>query len=127
MRLPSLATAPVSGTPGVDRTRGLGVSFLSPGLLALEGAFPNPFYGQTAIRFVLGESAEVDASLYDAQGRRVRALAPRRLAAGRWTMAWDGRDDAGGVLAAGVYFYRLEARSGPMGDAVATGKVALGR
>jgi len=30
-------------------------------------------------------------------------------AAGRYSIEWDGRDDAGRSLASGVYLYRLEA------------------
>ena len=32
-------------------------------------------------------------------------------APGRWTIAWDGRDDEGRRVGAGVYFARLHSRT----------------
>ena len=37
----------------------------------------------------------------------MRSLEDRALAAGRWALAWDGRDGEGDAAPAGVYFYRL--------------------
>jgi len=47
--------------------------------------------------------------LLDVSGRIVRHLKTPQ-AAGRWSVDWDTRDDAGAALPAGLYFARL--RSG---------------
>jgi flagellar hook assembly protein FlgD len=48
--------------------------------------------------------------VYDVTGRLVRSLVPGVLQdAGRYSIEWDGRDESGGVAAAGLYFSRLEA------------------
>jgi flagellar hook assembly protein FlgD len=61
--------------------------------------------------------------VYDVAGRVVRRLfGDRTLEAGRHTLGWDGRDDAGRPVAAGVYYLRLTA---PGGDA--TRKVVVVR
>jgi len=69
-------------------------------------ALPNPSRG--TVEFVdhsqLGTSGTL--SIYDAQGRRVVAL--RRDSPGSWH--WDGKDENGKRLPAGVYFYRLDGR-----------------
>ncbi len=49
----------------------------------------------------------VRVALYDVAGRRVRLLADRAVAAGRFDVAWDGRDDAGNAVRRGIYFARV--------------------
>jgi len=75
----------------------------------LEGNFPNPFNPKTTIRFSLPETAQAELSVYDVEGRLVRALQAGRLEAGTHAIDWDGRDEAGREAAAGVYLYRLTA------------------
>ncbi len=81
----------------------------SRGELALAGA-PNPFNPRTMISFELPEAASVTLRVHDAAGRQVRVLAVGSArAAGRHQTAWDGLDDGGRVLPAGVYVASIEA------------------
>jgi len=64
----------------------------------------------------------VRARLFDLQGRRVRTLFEGTLPRGRNVIAWDGRGDGGGSLAAGLYVLRVES---PLG--VATARVIRSR
>ncbi|MFB3910336.1 MAG: FlgD immunoglobulin-like domain containing protein [Candidatus Eisenbacteria bacterium] len=75
----------------------------------LAPSTPNPFGLRTDIRFRLGNPSEVDLAVYDASGRRVANLASGRLAAGEHLAHWDGQNDAGHRVPAGVYFCRLQA------------------
>ena len=43
------------------------------------------------------------------RGRAVRRLLAAELPAGRHEVVWDGRDDAGSVVASGTYVARLSA------------------
>jgi hypothetical protein len=71
---------------------------------------PNPGSGALAIRFNLPRPAQVDLLIFDAQGRCVRRLAAGTgCAGGLQQFIWDGRNDAGEILAPGIYVYRLEA------------------
>lgn len=70
---------------------------------------PNPFGPQTDIRFRLAQAGSVSLGIYDAAGRRVRSLADGSMSAGDYSLRWDGTDEAGRSLSAGVYFCRLEA------------------
>jgi flagellar hook assembly protein FlgD len=45
--------------------------------------------------------------VFDANGRRVRQLARGVFPAGAQLIHWDGRDQRGNEVAAGVYFIRL--------------------
>jgi hypothetical protein len=71
--------------------------------------FPNPFNPTTTIRFALVESGDVALSIYDVSGQQVRSLVDEWRSAGRHSIVWDGRDDAGRQVASGVYVYRLRA------------------
>ena len=57
----------------------------------------------------LASAAHVELAVFDVAGRRVRTLARASLAAGRHPVTWDGRDDGGRVLGAGVYLVRANA------------------
>jgi hypothetical protein len=80
-------------------------------------AFPNPFNPRTTLAFSLREAAAVTLTIYDVTGRAVRTLVRERLSAGDHAIQWDGRDQAGGSVASGVYFARLT-RSGTRGGSV---------
>ena len=47
--------------------------------------------------------------VFDAAGRLVRTILDEHRSPGGYVEAWDGRDGSGRQLAAGTYFYRLEA------------------
>lgn len=59
------------------------------------------------LEFFVPAAGEVDLSVYDIRGRRIRQLVRDILEAGRQRVVWDGRDDRGNRAASGVYFYRL--------------------
>ncbi|MDD5719461.1 MAG: FlgD immunoglobulin-like domain containing protein, partial [Candidatus Krumholzibacteria bacterium] len=79
-------------------------------VLRLLPNHPNPFNPRTTIAFDLPTAANVGVSVYDVAGRRVRVLIDGTLASGRHKVIWDGRDDRGRDVGAGVYLYQL--RSG---------------
>jgi len=65
----------------------------------------------TTLRFDLVDragAASVTAELFDTGGRRVRLLRAGVLASGTRSLRWDGRDDAGARVPAGVYFVRVK-------------------
>ena len=72
----------------------------------------SPFGLAARIRFELPAPMPVSLTIYDVAGRVVRELrSAGLLPSGVSEMAWDGRDDRGGALHAGVYFCRM--RAGP--------------
>ncbi len=76
---------------------------------ALEPAVPNPSSGEVQIRYSLARDARAVVTIYNAAGRRMRTLGGGDEAAGLHEVIWDGRDDAGSRVRAGVYFYRMVA------------------
>ncbi len=81
--------------------------------LALHQSLPNPLREGASIGFDLPRALETSLAIYDVQGRRVRlAFGTRVWPAGRHVWTWDGRDDAGRRLGAGIYFYQLATPDG---------------
>jgi hypothetical protein len=79
----------------------------SPGLIRLLPSSPNPFERTTLVRFDLARSDQVRLCVYDVAGRLVRTLAQGQQPAGPHRLTWDGRDQAGRLVASGVYALRL--------------------
>lgn len=69
----------------------------------------NPIRTGTRIEYGLPEGTEIALSVFDARGRRVRVLERGFQGPGTHQVNWDGRDDSGGRLAAGMYLLRLQA------------------
>jgi hypothetical protein len=106
-----------TGFPPVDLVvaRGAGTT-VAPQPIAptrVTWASPNPTWGATRIR-VMGNAAS-KLTLVDATGARIRTMSGDAGEAGA-VFHWDGRDDEGARVPAGVYFYRVE--SGAAGRVV---------
>ena len=93
---------------------------ISPALAARISAriVPNPGRGRGTVELFAGgsgEPIEVDARLFDLQGRVVATFHRGPLPRGLTTIAWNGRSDDGRALPSGIYLLRLES---PLGTAV---------
>lgn len=86
-----------------------------PSAIALPSEFqlrqnhPNPFNPETRIELDLPVPSRVALRVFDVRGRLIRTLANGNYAAGRHSIPWDGKNDAGDLVSSGVYFYQLEA------------------
>jgi len=82
-----------------------------PWRLQLGNAYPNPFNHQTQIPVILQQSQSVRIEIISADGRPVKMVYNGRLAAAEHLFTWNGMNDQGKVVAAGVYFCRLLAEN----------------
>ncbi|MEZ4650291.1 MAG: choice-of-anchor B family protein [Candidatus Eisenbacteria bacterium] len=84
---------------------------LAAGGTRFLGASPNPMplSVQTDVRFQLAAAGEVRLEIVDVQGRRVALLADGPFVAGTHTVSWNGRDERGEAVPAGIYFERFAA------------------
>lgn len=77
----------------------------------LNGNYPNPFQTETVIQYQVGEKGAVQIEVYNLLGQRVRMLANKEHAVGKYSVQWDGRNDSGVRVASGVYLYKMSAES----------------
>jgi len=75
-------------------------------------ASPQPSRGAVALAFALPAGGAATLAVHDLSGRRVRTLLRATLAAGDHLERWDGRDEAGRAVPAGLYFARLVTPAG---------------
>jgi len=84
-----------------------GVDDASTGDLSFA-AYPNPAR-RVNLTFSLPKAAQIDLGVYDLFGRHVATVARGRYEAGNHQKVWNGLNDAGKPVRAGMYFYRLNA------------------
>jgi hypothetical protein len=76
---------------------------------ALGRARPNPFSETTRIAYTVPASGRARLAVFDLTGRRVRVLVDERAEPGVYESRWDGRDERGLEMPAGIYFLRFTA------------------
>jgi hypothetical protein len=125
----SLAYQIGEGGTGVDGSgSGFGAgSDDRSGQLRLRQNDPNPFGGQTAIEFELAAAADVRVEVYDVAGRLVAVLSDDSLDAGEHSVTWDGKDDFGRDVAAGVYFVSVRSEGAELRRKMVRVRGILGR
>ena len=80
-----------------------------PAQYRLGDSYPNPFNPAVVLPLDLAtDAAGVSLRVYDVLGRRVRQVWDGPLGVGSHRFVWDGRDEAGKAVAAGVYIYQVE-------------------
>ncbi len=79
-----------------------------PTEFALQQNYPNPFNPTTTIEFQLPRGEKVVFSIYNSLGQAIQQQEFFGVA-GRNAIIWDGRDDYGQIVSAGVYLYKLQA------------------
>lgn len=92
---------------GIGMPAPVGVDEPLPARLSLR-ATPNPGGGRVLFAIAADRSGLQGLVVRDLQGRAVRRLGGGWFAAGTRTVEWDGRDDAGARLPAGIYFVTLD-------------------
>ncbi|OGC85307.1 MAG: hypothetical protein A2W07_07915 [candidate division Zixibacteria bacterium RBG_16_43_9] len=80
-----------------------------PKSFALLPNRPNPFNPETYIEYTLPADCQVTLAIYNILGQKVRTLINEHQSAGIKSVRWDGKDDSGNQVSAGVYFYSIKA------------------
>ncbi|NOX88680.1 MAG: T9SS type A sorting domain-containing protein [Calditrichaeota bacterium] len=74
----------------------------------LKQNFPNPFNPTTTIEYNLEKRGNFKLSIYNILGQHIRTLVNGAQTPGLHKIKWDGRDDYGKPVSAGIYFYSLK-------------------
>ena len=80
---------------------------LMPLSFYLKQNFPNPFNPSTTITYVLPEISNVDLAIYDLRGQLIKKLISGSVRSGVHTVKWDGKNENGGKVSAGIYLYKI--------------------
>ena len=87
-----------------------------PAAFALLQNRPNPFAGgsalagaETTIGYELPRQSQVVLTIFNLLGQRVKTLLHDSAPAGKYAVRWDGTDEHGRPVPAGIYIYRLSA------------------
>ncbi|NIA28681.1 MAG: T9SS type A sorting domain-containing protein [Actinobacteria bacterium] len=98
-------------TNKIDIGTGVETSGYQPAAYQLSQNYPNPFNPATTIYYSLEKSENVNLTVYNMLGQKVRTIVDERMNAGNHAVKWDGKDDLGRQMSSGVYFYMV--KSGP--------------
>jgi hypothetical protein len=105
------------GVTAVER-----VKLQIPSGYTLSQNYPNPFNPTTSIVYQLGKNGDVQLSIFNTLGQRIRTMVNGAQNAGTHTVVWDGKNDFGKNVSTGIYLYQLKTR-----DFVKTKKMVLVR
>lgn len=81
-------------------------------LYQLQQNYPNPFNPDTKIDFYLSKDQNIQLSIYNIKGQRIRELYSGQINAGKHQLIWDGKDNNRNSVSSGIYFYKLTTPSG---------------
>ncbi len=79
-----------------------------PTVFGLYQNYPNPFNPKTKIEYQLPKDTQVEISIYNIRGEKVRTLVNEKKKAGYHNVIWNGIDDRNRELSSGVYLYRIK-------------------
>jgi len=79
-----------------------------PTVFALEQNYPNPFNPSTRIAYQLPELTQTKLQIFNVMGQEVRTLVNTTQSPGSYEVSWNGRNNQGIQVPAGIYIYRLQ-------------------
>ena len=82
--------------------------------------YPNPFNPETTIYFSLDNTEDIELTIYNVKGQKVKSLLKKRLNNGVHSIVWNGKDENNDYVASAIYFYSLV-----VGKQVTTKKMIL--
>ena len=69
---------------------------------------PNPFNPSTTIEFYLQNDSNVELSIYNIKGQKIKTLAYNEFNAGSHSVIWTGDNESGDTVSSGFYLYKLK-------------------
>ena len=94
-------------TLSIASTVGVGDPMQLPDAYALDQNYPNPFNPGTTLRYALPEQTAIQLQIYDLRGRLIWAWDDHAAPAGWHELYWDGSNQYGESVSAGVYLLRM--------------------
>ena len=76
---------------------------------AVSANYPNPFNPSTRFTISIPDRSNVSTSVFDLKGRRIATLLNSELDTGVYDLTWQGKNDIGSQVSAGIYILRVDA------------------
>ena len=70
--------------------------------------YPNPFNPETIISFSIPNQSNVELTVFNFKGQKVKQLVSDQLSAGQHNVVWNGRDEKNLSVSSGIYLYKLK-------------------
>jgi len=74
----------------------------------LIGNYPNPFNPETTIYFMLSHNSQVEITIYNLKGQKIKSLINGGMMSGTHRFVWNGTDELGYPVSSGVYLYQMK-------------------
>jgi hypothetical protein len=81
----------------------------TPSNFGLSQNYPNPFNPATTIQFQVPKASDVSIVIYDMLGKEIKSLYSAQVQPGKYTVEWNGTNNAGMKVTSGSYIYRMTA------------------
>jgi len=80
-----------------------------PMKFSVSANYPNPFNPSTRFTISIPDRSNVSTSVFDLKGRRIATLLNSELDTGVYDLTWQGKNDIGSQVSAGIYILRVDA------------------
>lgn len=70
--------------------------------------FPNPFNPSTTIEFSIQNESNINLSIFNIKGQKIKTLANHEFSKGTHSIDWNGDDESGNPVSSGIYYYNLK-------------------
>ena len=87
------------------------IEVVPPKIFSLQQNYPNPFNPFTTIFYEISGATYVKIIVYDLLGNVVKDLLNNYESEGKKSIVWNGRNNMGQEVSAGVYIYTMIANS----------------
>ncbi len=75
--------------------------------VSLHSPYPNPTLRATMISYDVPDKSFISLEVYNIAGQLIKTLINELKYAGTYKLSWDGTNESGKYVPAGIYFYRL--------------------
>ncbi|MFQ6618699.1 MAG: T9SS type A sorting domain-containing protein, partial [Fidelibacterota bacterium] len=82
--------------------------YAAPSDFTLNQNYPNPFNPGTSITYELPERVELELSIYNILGQRIKNLFSGERGPGKYNAYWDGTNESDEPVSSGIYFSILK-------------------
>ena len=69
--------------------------------------YPNPFNPSTTIEFSIQNDSQIELSIYNIKGQKIKTLVQNEFINGSHSIIWDSDDESGKAVSSGVYLYKI--------------------